>query len=163
MLNNLTSLYCDRCFDLATIPELQQLQKLSCNGCIALTTIPLLPNLIVLDCGSCRNLTKISVLPNLSTLYCNRCPKLTIIPILPLLTCFVFENSNNILLHTIPLEFQNLDDLSSDLINQAIEYNNLNLEYLETLLNNNTCNHSQHELVSEIVSKCILVKPACRF
>ena len=96
----ITKLYCQKCPQLTTIPNIQGLKELVCNYCINLSSIPMIHSLIYLscskcdsityipnlqniqylDCSGCSNLTKISLTQYLDNLWCYSCPQLVIIP-----------------------------------------------------------------------------------
>lgn len=85
-LPNLTTLVCQECSSLFSIPILPHLTTLDCKWCSSLLFIPKLPSLITLDCSECDSLQAISELPNLTTLYCLCCKHLPSIPMLRKLT-----------------------------------------------------------------------------
>jgi len=95
-LSNLTTLCCDCCVWLTSIPDLPNLTELRCNRCTGLTSIPELPNLTNLVCSGCTMLDTIPVFPNLTRLKCNDCVKLTVLPELHNLTSLTCTNCDKL-------------------------------------------------------------------
>jgi hypothetical protein len=103
-------------------------------------------------------------LPELITLDCSECGRLNNIPVLPKINSLNFDYCPNLYPYTIPLKFlaKNVDlcGLPENLISDAVMYNSLNLEYIESCLNSSDTNHSKREFLEKLISNNVLVKSA---
>ena len=176
VLPSLKYLDCDGT-NITNIPVLPNLQHLSC-ALSNVTNIPVLPSLTFLNCSLCDNLASISELPclehlicdntNITTipplpslmfLDCNACQYLTSIPCLPKL-CYLKYDDTPIQIHTVPLRFLHILELDVEVLKQAVDYNELNLEYIQNYLKTSIAAREMLKPLRTVLADSILVKSA---
>lgn len=133
-LPNLKTLECYYCPVLSFLPEYPNLKNLYCYDCFSLTTLPNMPNLKYLDCSNCTSLTTMPEFPNLENLDCSCCRALTTLPeLLNLehLNCYHCRN-----LQSLP-EFLNLKSVNcTGCINLKTTKENYQKEFVNNILKN---------------------------